>query len=108
MEQAALEAERRLLGADARLEGTVRVAASELIGGYLLARLVPPFLAEHPGVEIELGLSNRNPDLTRPEAGIAVRAPLAPPESLVRRKLVPPPYAVYTAPSLLKRAKKPA
>ncbi len=107
MEQAALEAERRLLGADARLEGTVRVAASELIGGYLLARLVPPFLAEHPGVEIELDLSNRNLDLTRREADIAVRATLAPPESLVGRKLVTLPYAVYTAPSLLKRGKTP-
>src|SRR5258705_2854677 len=108
MEQAALEAERQLLGADARLEGTVRVAASELIGGYLLARLVPQFLAEHPGMEIELDLSNRNLDLTRREADIAVRATLAPPESLLGRKLATLPYAVYAAPSLLKRGKTPA
>ncbi len=107
MEQAALEAERQLLGADARLEGTVRVAASELIGGYLLARLVPQFLAEHPGMEIELDLSNRNLDLTRREADIAVRATLAPPESLLGRKLATLPYAVYAAPSLLKRGKTP-
>src|SRR5258708_24088184 len=107
MEQAALEAERRLLGADARLEGTVRVAASELIGGYLLARLVPPFLAEHPGVEIELDLSNRNLDLTRREADIAVRSTLAPPEALVGRKLATLAYAVYAAPPLLKRGKTP-
>src|SRR5260221_5714267 len=61
MEQAALEAERRLLGADARLEGTVRVAASELIGGYLPARLVPPFLPQHPRAEIRVGPPNPNP-----------------------------------------------
>ena len=107
MEQAALEAERQLLGADARLEGTVRVAASELIGGYLLARLVPPFLAAHPAVEIELDLSNRNLDLTRREADIAVRSTHTPPESLVGRKLGTLPYAVYAAPLLLKRGKTP-
>jgi len=107
MEQAALEAERQLLGADARLEGTVRVAASEIIGGYLLARLVPPFLAAHPAVEIEMDVSNRNLDLTRREADIAVRSTRTPPESLVGRKLASLPYAVYAAPSLLKRGKTP-
>src|SRR5258708_26293379 len=64
MEQAALEAERRLLGADARLDGTVRVAASELIGGHLLAPLVPPLLTEHPGGGVGPGHSNRNLPLT--------------------------------------------
>src|SRR5260221_1452804 len=64
MEQAALEAERRLLGADARLEGTVRVAASELIGGYLLAPPVPPLLAHHPGVGNGLAPPHPNPHLT--------------------------------------------
>ena len=107
MEQAALEAERRLLGADARLEGTIRVATAEVVGGYLLARLVPPFLAQHPAVEIELDLSNRNIDLTRREADIAVRATLTPPESLVGRKLATLTNAVYVAPSLLKRGKTP-
>jgi len=107
MEQAALEAERRLLGADARLEGTIRVATAELVGGYLLARLVPPFLAQHPAVEIELDLSNRNIDLTRREADIAVRATLTPPESLLGRKLATLTNAVYVAPSLLKRGKTP-
>lgn len=107
MEQAALEAERRLLGADARLEGTIRVATAELVAGYLLARLVPPFLAEHPAVEIELDLSNRNIDLTRREADIAIRATLAPPESLLGRKLATLTTAVYAAPSLLRRGKSP-
>src|SRR5260221_6207694 len=61
MEQAALEAERRLLRADARLEGNVRVAASELIRGHFLARLFPPFLPQHPRAEIRVGPPNPNP-----------------------------------------------
>ena len=105
METAALEAERRLLGADGRLEGTVRVATSEMLGGYLLPRLVQPFLAEHPAMEIELDVSNRNLDLTRREADLAVRVTRDPPESLVGRKLGSMGYAVFASPSLLPRGK---
>ena len=107
MEEAALEAERRLLGADGRLTGTVRLATSEMIGGYLLPRLVKDFLAEHPGVEVELDVSNRSLDLTRREADLALRATRDPPETLVGRKVAALHYAVYAAPSLLPRGKAP-
>jgi DNA-binding transcriptional LysR family regulator len=106
MEAAALEAERQLLGADGRLAGTVRVATSEMIGGYLLARVVQPFLARHPAVEVEFDVSNRSLDLTRREADVAIRATRDPPESLVGRKLATMGYAVYAAPGLLPRGGK--
>jgi DNA-binding transcriptional LysR family regulator len=106
MEEAALEAERRLLGADGRLAGTVRVATSEMIGGYLLARVIQPFLAAHPAMEIEFDVSNRSLDLTRREADVAIRATRDPPENLVGRKLASMGYAVYASPSLLPRGSK--
>jgi len=53
--------------------GTVRVTASEVIGGEVL----PPFLADlnsrNPRISVELALSNRNEDLLRGDADIAVR-----------------------------------
>jgi DNA-binding transcriptional LysR family regulator len=53
--------------------GTVRVTASEIIG----AEVLPPILAQvhvaHPGLVIELVLSNKTEDLLRREADIAVR-----------------------------------
>lgn len=106
MEEAALGAERRLLGADGRLEGTVRLATSELIGGYLLTPLLDEFLTAHPGVELEMDVSNRNLDLTRREADIAVRATSSPPEALVGRKLATMTYAVYASTRLLPRGGK--
>ena len=45
MEEAALAAERRVLGADLELTGSIRIATSELLGGYLLPRPVAGFLA---------------------------------------------------------------
>ena len=107
MEEAALEAERRLLGADGRLAGTIRVATSELVGGYLLSRVIDAFLSEHPAVEIEVDVSNNSLDLTRREADVAIRATRTPPDSLVGRKLGTPGYAVYAVPSLLPRGKVP-
>lgn len=101
MEEAALAAERRVLGADLELAGRVRIATSELLGGYLLSRPLAGFLARHPGIEIELDVANRPVDLARREADFAVRATHAPPESLVGRKVGDLRYAVYVAPALL-------
>ena len=107
MEDAALEAERQLLGADGRLEGSVRMATSEMLGGYLLPRLVHAFLDQHPGLEVELDVSNRSLDLTRREADLALRATRDPPEVLIGRKIADLHYAVFAAPSLLPRGKAP-
>ena len=101
MESAALGAERAISGADTRLEGTIRIATSELLAGHLLLPLLRPFLAEHPGIEIECDVSNRNVDLTRREADLALRATPQPPDMLVGRRIGSMRYAVYAAKPLI-------
>lgn len=101
MESAALGAERAISGADARLEGTIRIATSELLAGHLLLPLLRPFLAEHPGIEIECDVSNRNVDLTRREADLALRATPQPPDTLVGRRIGSMRYAVYASKALI-------
>ncbi|SDR45572.1 transcriptional regulator, LysR family [Rhizobiales bacterium GAS113] len=60
-------------GRGQEMRGTVRLTASEVVG----AEVVPPILAElretHPELVIELVLSNRNDDLLRGDADIAIR-----------------------------------
>ena len=108
MESAALGAERAISGADARLEGTIRIATSELLAGHLLLPLLRPFLAEHPGIEIECDVSNRNVDLTRREADLALRATPQPPDMLVGRRIGSMRYAVYASKQLIgKRSSAP-
>jgi DNA-binding transcriptional LysR family regulator len=58
-------------------KGAVRVTASEFIGSLVLPRVIARFREAHPKISIELSLSNRNEDLLRHEADIAVR--MAPP-----------------------------
>jgi DNA-binding transcriptional LysR family regulator len=103
MEAAALTAERAISGADARVEGVIRLATSEMLGGYLLPPLLKRFLQEHPGVEIEADVSNRAVDLTRREADLAVRATPAPPETMVGRQVGTLRYAIYAPRALLPR-----
>ena len=67
--------------------GTVRITASDVVG----VEVLPPMLAQlrtaHPGMAVELVLSNRNEDLLRGDADIAVRMVRPTQETLVARKL---------------------
>jgi DNA-binding transcriptional LysR family regulator len=103
MESAALAAERAISGADARLEGTIRIATSELLAGHLLLPLLRRFLAEHSGIEIECDLAHRSVDLTRREADMALRATMQPPETLAGRRIAVMHYAVFASRPVLGR-----
>jgi DNA-binding transcriptional LysR family regulator len=59
METEVLSIERRMLGADERLTGVVRLATSELFAGFLLPLVLNGFLLEYPGVEVEIDVSSR-------------------------------------------------
>jgi len=53
--------------------GTVRLAASDIVGCEVLPPILANFRHAHPGIVLELSLSNRNEDLLRHDADIAVR-----------------------------------
>ena len=67
--------------------GTVRVTASDVIGCEVLPPILAAFRAEHPGIAIELGLTNRNEDLARRDADIAVRMVRPTQSGLVARRI---------------------
>src|ERR1700722_6314879 len=71
---AAVEAARRsATGKVDEDRGTVRITASEVIGGEVLPSILADFHGRHPQISVELALSNRNEDLLRGDADIAVR-----------------------------------
>lgn len=73
MKGAALDAERLFAGAQERVVGTVRIAASEVYAYHVIAPLAAAMLAEQPELEIELSVSNQADNLLRRDADIAVR-----------------------------------
>jgi len=73
MASAAETALREASGDAGTASGVIRLTASEVIGTEVLPALLAEFHEDHPGVVIELALSNRAEDLLHREADIAVR-----------------------------------
>jgi len=67
--------------------GVVRLGASEVVGAEVLPAALAPLMAAHPGLAVELALSNRNDDLLRREADLALRMVRPTQSGLVARKL---------------------
>jgi len=73
MEAAAQALVRTASGEAGEMRGAVRLTASDIVGAEVLPAILSDFHAQHPRIAIELSLSNRNQDLSRRDADIAVR-----------------------------------
>jgi len=82
--------------------GTVRITASETIGTEVLPAAFATFREKHPGIVVELLLSNRTHDLLSREADIAVRNVKPTQEALITRKLGSLHVGLYAHPRYLK------
>lgn len=83
--------------------GVVRVAASVMIGLEVLPAILTRFREAHPGIDVELTLSNKNEDLTRRDADVAVRMARPTQNALVARKAGEVGFGFYAAPDYLAR-----
>jgi len=98
------DAERSLQAPGDGLTGTVRLSVPTTYGHHRLPHLLAPFLARHPGVQVELNITNRNVDLVAEGYDLAVRlGPLAD-SALVARPLEHAPMCLVAAPAYLQRA----
>jgi DNA-binding transcriptional LysR family regulator len=85
---AASAALRRAASGEAATDrGTVRVTASEIIGCEVLPPILAGFRHQHPGIALELALDNRNQDLLRRDADIAIRMVRPTQSALVARRI---------------------
>jgi DNA-binding transcriptional LysR family regulator len=67
--------------------GVVRVTASDAVGVEVLPPMLAAFRQRHPGIVIELSLSNQAEDLLRRDADIAIRMVRPTQEALVARHI---------------------
>ena len=91
-------------GQSETIEGTVCITASESIAAFLLPPILERLRCEHPGISLELIVSNEARDLHRREADIAVRnfSPTKP--DLIARKVRVSTAHFYAAPRYIQRA----
>lgn len=108
METAAAALQRAASSRGTQAAGTVRVTASEIVGIEVLAPVFAALRDSHPGIVLELALSNRVQDLLRREADIAVR--MTPPEQgqLIARRIGAIDIGLHALPGYLDRHGRPA
>ncbi|RUU11133.1 LysR family transcriptional regulator, partial [Mesorhizobium sp. USDA-HM6] len=75
------------LGSVEAIEGTVRIAASEVVAACVLPQMAARLGEEEPGIEVEIVASNQVENLLRRDADIAIRMVRPAQNELVARKV---------------------
>lgn len=78
---------RLALGSVEAIEGTVRIAASEIVATYVLPAMLARLGTEEAGIEVEVVASNQVENLLRRDADIAIRMVRPAQNELVARKV---------------------
>lgn len=98
---------RLALGSVEAIEGTVRIAASEVVAAYVLPGMMARLGIEEPGIEVEIVASNQVENLLRRDADIAIRMVKPAQNELVARKVCDIPLCACAAISYLDRRGRP-
>jgi DNA-binding transcriptional LysR family regulator len=97
------EGESQLAADHAALVGTVRVAASSDLTRTLLLPLFDEFLADHPGLRLQLSVADRVLDVMRDDVDVAIRYGALADSRLVARTLAAARPVCSAAPAYLRR-----
>jgi DNA-binding transcriptional LysR family regulator len=101
------EAARLLGGEQAQPVGTVRISLPTSYAHHRVLPLLADFRRLHPGIELELQLSNRNVDLVGEGFDLAVRGRTPPDSGLVARPLEDAALVIVGSPRYLRRRGRP-
>jgi DNA-binding transcriptional LysR family regulator len=92
-----------LSGRSATVSGTVHVSVSQLLAEHVLIPRLAQLAALHPQLSIDLHLDDRLVSMASEGIDIAVRAGIAPAQTLIARELGQHGRALYAAPAYLKK-----
>jgi DNA-binding transcriptional LysR family regulator len=101
------EAELAARGAGTSLTGKLRVAAAVTFTRIHVMPRLPEFLQQHPDLEIEVVLDDRNIDLVKEGVDVALRMGKLPDSSLAARRIASGPHVVVGTPAYFARVGEP-
>ncbi|MDH4585712.1 LysR family transcriptional regulator [Pseudomonas sp. BN415] len=102
-----VEAEREVMGKQLEPSGELRISIPTTYGHHRILPLLPRFRERHPGVRIDVHLSNRNIDFVGEGYDLAIRVRAQPDSTLIARHLEDARLVVVAAPQYLARAGTP-
>jgi DNA-binding transcriptional LysR family regulator len=95
--------ERRLLGEDGSMAGTIRLTITDGLAAYWLVPHLKEFHKAHPSLRLEIAATGSFIDLASGKADIAIRYERPTDVSIVCRKLGQVPFALYGSATYLKQ-----
>ena len=100
--------QRQLMSAGEDLTGTLRVTCPEGMASRLLAPVIEAFREKHPGLRVDLIMTDRRLDLAKGEAEVALRihGP-GDDDQLIARRIANSPWAVFASRSYIERHGRP-
>jgi DNA-binding transcriptional LysR family regulator len=108
VEQAVTALQRHLVSFDKGMTGIIRLTCSTTIAHRLMkSRFIDLFQTQHPGLRIELLMTERFLDLSKGEADVAIRGGAPMDEKLVGRKIADVPWGIYASRSYVERCGSP-
>jgi len=87
--------ERKVAGRDVKPSGELRVTTADTIFAALLAPILVGFREQCPDIRVEVLVENRDLNLSRRDADVALRAAREPPETLVGRRIASIGWAAF-------------
>jgi DNA-binding transcriptional LysR family regulator len=103
IEREALAMERDVAGEDQRLAGTVRLTATEMLTTRFIAPFLGKFRERYPEIMLDLVCSNRDMNLSRREADIALRLSRPRQDNVIVKKLFEIQLALYASRDYIER-----
>lgn len=88
---------------DGPLRGTVRISTSAMVGTHVMPPILTELRARHPSLGVELSLTDRQEDLLRRDADLAVRMTRPTQGALVARRIGAIPLGLVASESYLER-----
>ncbi|SIS90424.1 LysR family transcriptional regulator [Paracoccus saliphilus] len=90
------------------IAGTVRISVPEFMGIEVMPAMLAQLRNAHPGIKVELSLSNLPADLLTQEVDVAVRTVAPKQEALVARKVASIPLGLFASRAYIERHGSPA
>jgi len=97
MEEGALAMERRLVGREQILKGSLRISSADWFGAYVLPPILADFANAYPNVDVEILTGTRLFNLAQREADVVFRIVPFDTADVVQRRLFTLEYGVYIA-----------
>jgi DNA-binding transcriptional LysR family regulator len=97
------EAEAEVIESSASPRGLLRVHCGTSFGSYQLAPALPRFLAKHPGVDLELSISDLPPEMMGEDFDLAVRKGNLEDSSLIARRICDVGRIICASPAYLEK-----